>query len=134
MNRLSGHIAAVESDGALSLVDVQVGESLFSALVVETPEECDYLKIGSAVEILFKETEVAIAKGLTGAISLRNRHSSIIQNLRFGGLLCEVTFACENTNVISLITARSAKRLELAVGDTVEWLIKANEISLRPSA
>ncbi|MGE4295501.1 MAG: molybdopterin-binding protein [Campylobacterales bacterium] len=134
MNRLAGTVAAVETDGALSLVDVAVGESLFSALVVETPDQCGYLAIGCAVELLFKETEVAIAKDLTGAISLRNRHRAVIESLRFGGLLCEVTFKCEGVQVISLITARSAKRLELAVGDTVEWLIKANEISLRPLA
>lgn len=131
MNRLAGTIAAVETDGALSLVDVSVGQSLFSALVVETPEQCDYLAIGTAIELLFKETEVAIAKDLTGAISLRNRHASTILSLRFGGLLCEVTFECEGAQVISLITARSAKRLNLAVGDRVEWLVKANEISLR---
>lgn len=131
MNKLTGAIEQVESDGALSLVDVRCAGVLLSALVVETPAHCDYLKNNQPVELLFKETEVAIAVGRSGEISLRNRFSGAIKTLRFSGLLCEVVFDHDGTPVTSLITARSAKRLKLCVGMEAEWLIKANEISLR---
>lgn len=131
MNTLKGTITQIESDGALSLVDVQCGEAILSALLVETPERCDYLKTGQKVELLFKETEVAVAVNRTGEISLRNRFKGPIASLRFEGLLCEVVFMLDRTRVASLITARGAKRLGLREGMEAEWLIKANEISIR---
>ncbi|MDR2152630.1 MAG: hypothetical protein LBO72_07405 [Helicobacteraceae bacterium] len=131
MNVLAGCITGVETDGAISIVEVEAGGLSFSALLVETPKTCDYLAIGRKVEILFKETEASIAKNLIGEISLRNRHGATIESLRYGGLLCEITLKSGGVIARSIITARSATRLNLAVGDTIEWLVKANEISLR---
>ncbi|MDR0746447.1 MAG: TOBE domain-containing protein [Helicobacteraceae bacterium] len=131
MNILAGCIAGVETDGALSIVEIAAGGLSFSAVLVETPKTCDYLAIGRTVEVLFKETEASIAKNLVGEISLRNRHSATVEHVRFGGLLCEIALKSGGFIVRSIITARSAKRLNLAAGDAVEWLVKANEISLR---
>ncbi|MDR2033976.1 MAG: TOBE domain-containing protein [Helicobacteraceae bacterium] len=131
MNALLGEISHIETDGALSIVEIVSNDMRFSSLVVETPKSCAYLAIGRKVEVLFKETEVAIAKNLSGEISLRNRHSATISALRYGGLLCEITLNNKDEIVKSIITERSAKRLNLTVGDRVEWLVKANEISLK---
>jgi molybdopterin-binding protein len=131
MNVLAGKITYVETDGAISIAEIAVGDMRFSALLVETPRSCDYLAIGRGVEVLFKETEASIAKDLNGAISLSNRFEATITALRFGGILCEITLESDGIIIKSIITARSAKRLTLAEGDRVEWLVKANEISLR---
>ncbi|WP_027390285.1 TOBE domain-containing protein [Chrysiogenes arsenatis] len=132
MNRLCGIINGVESDGSLSLVDVCLSnDQKLSALVVETPARCPWLQLGQPVQVLFKETEVSIAKNLTGDISLRNRLPGTIRQIRTGGLLAEITLESLGETVVSIITERSAQRLQLAVGDDVEWLVKANEISLR---
>lgn len=132
MNTLQGEIATVDTDGNLSLVDIglQTGHRM-SALVVETPARCPWLQLGQPVQVLFKETEVSIAKNLTGDISLRNRLPGTIRQIRTGGLLAEITLESLGETVVSIITERSAQRLQLAVGDDVEWLVKANEISLR---
>lgn len=76
MNRLNGQIAAIDSNSHMSLVDVAVGDDVFTATLLETPETADYLKVGNKVTLLFKETEVALAKDLSGLISLRNRFLS----------------------------------------------------------
>jgi molybdopterin-binding protein len=131
MNRLFGTVVAVESDGDLSLVDVDVKGHRMSALIVERPDLCPYLREGAPVEIFFKETEVSIAKGLSGLISLNNRFFSPVLRMRAEGLLCELVLDFEGEPVVSIITTRSATRLGVAPGESVEWLIKANEISLR---
>ncbi|MDR0664296.1 MAG: TOBE domain-containing protein [Helicobacteraceae bacterium] len=131
MNALFGCITGVETDGAISIAKIAAGGLTLSALLVETPESCDYLTIGREVEALFKETEASIAKNLIGDISLRNRHSATIKSLRYGGLLCEIALQSGDNEIRSIITAQSAKRLKLALGDEVEWLVKANEISIR---
>lgn len=131
MNNLAGTITSIDSDGNLSLVDIEVaGGSIMTALVVETPERCPWLQIGHRVQVLFKETEVSIARNLSGQISLRNRFPATVTAIRSEGMLAEICLDFSGIKIVSIITSRSARRMELQVGDTVEWLVKANEVSL----
>ena len=66
----------------ISLVDVVVENDMFTATLLETPATADYLRIGNQVTLLFKETEIALAKDLGGQISLRNRMPVIVQGYR----------------------------------------------------
>jgi len=130
MNRLPGVISAIESNAHLSLVDVRVGQDTFTAMLMETPQGAPYLKVGNAVAVLFKETEVSLAKNLSGQISLRNRIKGTVRHIRHGEILSEVVLDCQGVTVTSIITARAVKRLELAKGDEVVALVKANEVAL----
>lgn len=62
MNRLKGQIVAIDCNEHMSLVDVAVGGDVYTATLLETPESADYLKVGNRVTLLFKETEVSLAK------------------------------------------------------------------------
>jgi len=130
MNRLLGTISAIESNEHLSLVDVVVGQDTFTAMLMETPHNAAYLKVGNRVAVLFKETEVSLAKNLSGQLSLRNRMRGSVRQIRSGAILSEVVLDYQGQTVASIITTRAVKRLELAEGDEVEALVKANEVSL----
>jgi len=130
LNRLQGKIVAVQSSGHLSLVDVDVDGDTFTSIVVETAETAPYLAPGNAVLILFKETEVSLAKHLSGLISLRNRIRSVIRAIDQGALLSAVTLDYKGKQIVSVITTRSVERLALKPGDEVEGLVKANELTL----
>ena len=130
MNRLTGKIIAIESNSHVSLVDVTVGQDVFSATLLETPETADYLKVGTQVTLLFKETEIALAKNLSGMISLRNRISVIVQSIERGDILSAVTLDYDSKRLVSVITSRAIERLQINVGDQLEALVKANEIAL----
>lgn len=134
MNRLRGQISAIESCGQLSLVDVDVAGGTMTAIVVETPQSAFYLKIGGDVWILFKETEVSLAKDLSGHLSLRNRLKCVVRKINKGQLLCEVHLDYKCFSLVSIITRRAVERLALSVGDRVEALIKANEVMFRESS
>ena len=81
MNMFSGAICDLQVSGLMSRVKVSVGPTMFSAVILETPETAPYLKIGEPVMVLFKETEVIVAKGVTGAISIRNRGTAKVVSL-----------------------------------------------------
>lgn len=130
MNRLQGTITAIESNRHMSLVDVVVGGDVFSATLLETPETAAYLRVGNPVTLLFKETEVALAKDLSGLISLRNRFAATVQGIERGDILSAIKLDYAGHTLTSIITSRAVARLQLALGDKLEALVKANEIAL----
>jgi molybdate transport system regulatory protein len=130
MNRLRGKITGIESNGHVSLVDVAVGGDTFSAILLETPQGSRYLAAGNVVTVLFKETEVSLAKNLSGQISLRNRLRATVKKIRHGEILCEVLLDYHGQPLTSIITSRAVQRLELQEAEEVEALVKANEVSL----
>lgn len=113
-------------------MEVDVAGELFSSIVLETPSTAAYLRAGHEVEILFKETEVSIAKGLSGQISIRNRFKAAIREIQRHDILTTVVLNYQQTSISSVISTRSADRLGLKEGDVIEWLVKTNEMSLCP--
>jgi molybdopterin-binding protein len=130
MNKLRGRITRIESNDHISLVDVDVSGDSFTATLLETPEDAPYLKVGNAVDVLFKETEVSLAKGLSGLISLRNRINTTVKQVRSGVILSEVVLDYRGQAISSIITTRSIRRLDIKPGDGVEAMVKANEVTL----
>ena len=112
------------------MVDIDVNGDVFSSIVLETPASAPYLKQGSSITLAFKETEVSIAKNLSGLISLRNRFKATIKGLEKSDILTKIFLNYKGSEVVSIISTRSAQRLGLVVGDNVEWLVKTNEVSL----
>ncbi len=130
MNKLPGKIIAIEAYGSVAIVDVQVGAHQFTATLLGAVDYLETWKTGQVVSLLFKETEVALAKNLSGQISLRNRMASTITAIEYGQLLTRVLINMDGFELSSVITTRSARSLALAVGDQVEGLVKSNEMSL----
>ncbi len=130
MNKLTGTITQIQNSGAIMLVDVNVDGQGFSALLIESNTQPDWLSVGNQVYLAFKETEVSLAKGLAGKISLRNRMKCQVVSLKRGELLSTITMAFGNFSVTSAITTRAVDSLQIAIGDEVEALVKSNEIAL----
>jgi molybdate transport system regulatory protein len=130
MNKLQGKIVAIEHNSHMSLVDVAVGDDIFSATLLETPETAGYLEVGEPVALLFKETEVSLAKNLSGLISLRNRFHATVLGINRGDILSAISLDYCGLPLISIVTTRAVDRLQLEVGDEVEALVKANEMVL----
>ncbi len=127
MNRLPGRITAVESAGQVRLVDVLVEDVVFTAILLDAG---DKLIPGTPVTLIFKETEVSLAKNLSGLISLRNRLPSRVRAIDKGRVLAKITLAYRGWDMVSIITTRSVERLDLQVDDDVEALVKANEMAI----
>lgn len=127
MNVLRGEIIDIVTEHHLSLVNVKVGDVLLTSIVIDTPP---YVKKTNFIKLLFKETEVIIAREGTLAISVQNRIPCTVEKIKKGKLLCELALTSGPHRLSSVITARACDQLQLREGDRVLALIKTNEISL----
>ncbi|MBI2265537.1 MAG: TOBE domain-containing protein [Armatimonadetes bacterium] len=130
MNRLRGKIVKIESTGLMSSVDVKVGEDVFSAFVLETPPTCGYLREGGEVSLLFKETEVSLAREFTGIISIGNQMEGTVSRIDLGKILGLVELDYRGTTVGAITSKSAVTALDLKKGDKVRWLLKSSELSL----
>lgn len=130
MNKIRGTITDIESDEGISLVTVESGSQRFSSVVIDTPQTANYLRNGQEVFLVFKETEMAIGKNISGKLSMRNRFAATIRGIEEGKVLTKITLDHQGVSLISVITTASAKMLALQVGDQVEGLVKTTEVSL----
>jgi len=63
-------------------------------------------------------------------VSGRNQLVGRIESLRISGLLAEVVLSFGEQRITSIITARSAREMELKPGQTVAALIKSTEVMI----
>jgi len=132
MNRLAAHIAAVEVHGSIALVDATAFGQRFTAMLIGAGTEVSSWRENMPVTLMFKEAEVSLAKNLAGQISLRNRLACTVGRVEQGKLMTKVTLDFHGQAIASIITTRSAQALQIAPGDIVEALIKANEMTVAP--
>lgn len=130
MNKLPAIITSIQQSGTILLVDAEVEGQGFSALLIESVPRPKWLEMGNAIDLVFKETEVSLAKNLQGQISMRNRMKCKVLKIDKGELLSMITLQFNNFLVVSAITTRSVNSLQLEIGDEVDALVKANEVSL----
>lgn len=133
MNRLPGHIVAVDVHGSIALVDAIVGERRLTSMLIGATHETLQWQTGMPVTLLFKEAEVALARHLSGMISMRNRMPCTVTGIERGKLLTRVQLDFDGHAIESVITTRSATTLGIEVGIEVEALVKANEMAVIPT-
>ena len=133
MNLLKGFITDIQTADDISLVKVNVNEKIFSSIVIDTPRSNSWLQKGNAVKLLFKETEVMIARPAPFAISIQNKIECTVRRVIKGIILCELELAIngnEGSVIRSIITRNGCEQLQLQEQDAVIALIKTNEVSL----
>lgn len=129
-----GTIVAIQHDQAISLVEFEVAGVCMSATLVETPSSSPSLRVGASVQAQFKETEVALLAGQGSVLSIRNRLPVQVSAIARGEILTAVSLDFLGNAITSVITSKSADRMGLAVGDSLEALIKSNEVSFKREA
>lgn len=130
MNSLLGNITEINSEGSLSLVKVLIQNCIITTIVIDTPENAKYLTIGNTANIIFKETEVVLAKAFSGTISLQNKLDCTVNSFEKGNLLCKIILDFQDTKIVSVITRTAFDQLNFQENDPVIAMIKTNEISL----
>jgi molybdate transport system regulatory protein len=133
MNTLNGNITTIQSHEGISLVKVKSNDTIFTSIVLDTPETAYYLEIGHSVKIIFKETEVIISKDSNPNISIQNRLECTIESIKKGVLLSQINLNFGETIIESIITTNACEQLQLEKNATVMALIKTNEVSLSPN-
>ena len=132
MNNLTGKVFSVKSDEHMSIVEMDVKGDIFKTIIIETPETVSFLRQGSPVNLMFKETEVSIGKNFTGKISLQNKMSCTVKEIKKGRLLSAIKLDYKGNLITSIITSAAVEQLELKEEEAVSALIKTNEIIVAP--
>lgn len=130
MNILLGNITEITTEGSLSLVKLKVKNAVLTSIVIDTPKTAPYLKIETEIKILFKETEVILAKNSTGIISLQNKIDCIVYSFEKGELLCKIILTFGDYKIASVITRNAFDQLNIQENAEITAMIKTNEISL----
>ncbi len=130
MNLLEGYIKDIHSSEGISLVVIDTNEGNLSTLVFDTPENNDYLKVGNKIRLLFKETEVAVAKGEVSNVSHQNILDGVVEDISLGEVVAYLKIKLKTTSIGSVITRKSFDRLDIKKGDRIKAIIKSTEISL----
>jgi len=130
MNILKGNISNIKTQGNISLVKVDSDGIIFSSIVIETPETASYLKIGTAIHVVFKETEVVLAKTLENEISMLNRVEGTVKEIEEGTLLTKVMVNTKIGNITAFITTEAVETLQLKEGNEICAMVQTTEIML----
>jgi molybdopterin-binding protein len=133
MNKLTGRIIDVASDDHMSILEMDVHGVILKAIVIEIPESAPFLQKGKEINIMFKETEVSIAKDFSGIISLQNKMSCTVKEIKKGTLLSRVLLDFNGNEICSVITSAAVEQLGLSVANKITALIKTNEVMIAPN-
>ncbi len=132
MNCLDGQIINLISDKNMTIIEMNVSGSSLKTIIIETPATASFLKISNHLNVMFKETEVNIAKEFSGKISLQNILNCSVASINKGILLSQINLNFHSNDISAIITTSDAEYLELKVNDTVSALIKATDIMVAP--
>jgi molybdopterin-binding protein len=132
MNKLAGKIYSIKSDEHLSILEMDVNGDILKTIIIETESTVGFLKKGTPINLMFKETEVSIAKDFSGKISLQNKMKCIIREIKKGLLLSSLILDYKGDQISSIITSAAVEQLSLKIGDEVTALVKTNEIIIAP--
>lgn len=128
MNKLEGKIASVKSSEGLLLIQTAVGEDVLSAIIIGRADNNPFEE-GKRVKLLFKETEVFLAKE-PAYVSIQNRLKCEVVRIEKGELLVTICLSYGEVELQSVITLNGLNSLGLHEGDKVLAMIKTNEIVL----
>jgi len=128
MNTLNATIQTIQTVENLNIVAFRFQNQTLKMMSLDL-EEC--IQVNTAVKLYFKPTTVAIAKDITGELSICNQLSVKILSLEVGALLSVLHLSFYGQTLESIITSSSLKRLNLQVGDKVLALIKSSDLSIK---
>jgi len=127
MNLIPAIITDIQSIDNITIVSFKTAHYAMRMMSLELNGS---LSIGSEVILGVKATNIALAKEITGMLSISNQLKVAIEQINMGSLLCSVKFKFENQIWESIITRDSAQRMELKAGDKMTALVKSSELSI----
>ena len=129
MNSFQGTITSLTGSDTMSLVKVLVKDTPVSAIFINNSNNLLFSE-GDKARVIFKETEVIMAKGDVSNISLQNKFSGTITSIEHSKVLSKIEIDSHIGIIHSIITSNAVKQLDLKVGDAVQAMVKTNEILL----
>ncbi|MDG4826192.1 TOBE domain-containing protein [Asanoa sp. WMMD1127] len=131
-NQLEGTILSVARGEAMAAVKTRLasGQDLTAAITRESADELELIA-GQPVTMLVKATDVALATGTVGDVSIRNQLPGRITSLTAGAAMTTLKVAVDGGGALTAVVTNDAVNdLDLTEGDEVLALVKATEVSV----
>ncbi|HTF07911.1 MAG TPA: TOBE domain-containing protein [Asanoa sp.] len=131
-NQLDGTILSVSRGVAMAAVKARLssGQDLTAAITRESADELQLIA-GLPVTMLVKATDVALATGAVGDVSIRNQLPGRITSLTGGAAMTTLKVAVDGGGALTAVVTNDAVNdLDLSEGDEVLALVKATEVSV----
>lgn len=131
MNRIKGNVAEIERDSFVCMIKLSTELGIFYVILLETEQTAPYLKAGKSVYLLFKETEVEIIKEFSSErTSFLNVFNAEVETIKTGKLLSKFDFKSSGGSISAVIPNISIEPMNLKVGEKVNLIVRATEISI----
>lgn len=130
-NQFPGTVTAVSLGEAMATVSARLsgGQEVTAAITRDAVEDLG-VRDGSAVTLLMKSTEVALATGPVSGTSIRNQIPGQVKEVTVGRAMARVKVSIEGGELTAAITRDAATDLRLAPGSPVVALVKSTEVML----
>ncbi|MDQ1338799.1 MAG: hypothetical protein QG617_1767 [Campylobacterota bacterium] len=128
MNKIIAKVTNIKNIDSLNIVEF---DSKGQKLTMMSLELFGNIKPLSKVILTCKASSIGVAKNLSGELSYSNRLDCTLESVQTGELLCTLSLKIsEDTTLESIITKASVDRMNLRLGDKLEALIKASDLSI----
>ncbi|MCG8342366.1 MAG: TOBE domain-containing protein [Chlorobiales bacterium] len=127
MNRIRATVNRIDYNGNLHRLVLSAGSQSFTVITLELGDE---YTVGALVDIRFKPAHVALAKNITGEISIANRLDATVLELHKGKILVEMLLQGAGGKFYALTTTEAVERMRIVPGDAVVALLKASDLYL----
>lgn len=128
-NQLSGKIKSISRGEVTAEVNIitSTGVEISSIITLGSCVRMN-LEPGNNVVAVVKSSDVIVAIGSDFVISCRNNIQGIIKKIISGPVSNEIVIDADGTELVSIITQSSVKRLKLTENMKVSALIKASNV------
>jgi molybdopterin-binding protein len=127
MNTIKGTVISVNFANGLCEVEVKTPLGNIYAVVLESPEEAEFVKENKQVKCIFKETEVLL---LREKVSQINLFEGTIKSLEKGRVLSMLVVDCKGEEIRVMLTSRQVTTLGLSQGTKVYMLLSPMHVVL----
>ncbi|MCF8216836.1 MAG: transporter [Chlorobium sp.] len=127
MNRIKASITSIDTSGPLSFLGVDAAGIPLSLLLFDLRP---HFTLGMQVNLLFKESGIAIAREPLGEMSFSNRFPATVRKIMMGTILADILLDSAAGTCGALVTAAAVRRMSLLEGDSVTLLVHASQISI----
>jgi molybdopterin-binding protein len=128
MNTLNARVQSIQTVENLNIVAFELYNQTLKMMSLDLNEK---VQVNAEVKLHFKPTTVAIAKNITGELSICNQLEVKILSFEIGELLSVLHLGFFEYTLESIITTSSLKRMDLKVGESVIALVKSSDLSIK---
>jgi len=129
-NRLPSVITGISKGQLNAHIRLDWRSQPLSVIVTSSAVDDMKLEVGDVVDVIFKASDVILAKGLGGQISARNIMHGTVSDVREGFPLALVTIDTGEDKVSAELTLSSLKDMNIKIGDELDAVIKSSELIL----